>query len=308
MKKLRVLAVALAIMLTLPLAACNMDTPKLVKKTKYGLVELVCYDDIGSGVITQISEEGCIIVTNYHIVKDWQSSENSPQLQVRFYESSTFEPAELLGYSSDYDIAALKTKAVPKKGYAFKFGKEPKVGDTAVSLGFVNSEISAYEGIVSCRDMLVDTGEDFGYLYLTQVSTPSPWGYSGGVTVNPKGKIMGLNAFNFILEDLIAGISYKVPVSIIKAVYNRILNSEKDGVYQPALGFVILPNGEILVNCLNNVKVLYEYGKIKVISSDDEKLQTGKEITHVNGKKANLMTFLSEIITTYDKTEFTQSE
>lgn len=309
MKKIKSFALTLIIFLVLPLTACNMDTPDLVKKTKYGIVEVMCFSQIGSGFITSVSEEGSIIITNYHIIKDYLTSfKEGRSIDVRFYDSVNFVPAELLGYSKDYDIAVLKTQSKPQKSYIFKFSSEPKVGETAVSLGFIDFKISAYQGIVTCKNKLIDTGNDFKSLYLTEVSAPAPLGSSGGVTVNKKGKIIGLNAFNLSYEDTIAGISYKVPVSIVKAVYNRIISAQKDGIYQPSLGFDILPKGEILITCLNQVKVSYEYGALKVVSSSDEKLIEGKEITYINGKKASLMNLLSEIITTLDKTEFIQSE
>jgi len=140
----------------------------------------------GTGVV--ISEDG-LILTNAHVIEGAGGN-----ISVRFNDG-TSAAAELVGASTDDDIALIK---VDQPGLtAAKLGSSANllVGDPVVAIGNalnLGGDPSVTSGIVSAKDREISDGS-ISLDNLIQTDAAINPGNSGGPLVNANGEVVGIN-------------------------------------------------------------------------------------------------------------------
>ena len=168
---------------------------------------------MGSGFI--VSSDG-FIVTNHHVV------ENARQVVVRLPDRQEFD-AEVVGTDPRSDLAVLKIEATRLPVLALAEDDDVKVGQWVLAIGSPFSlDFSVTAGIVSAlgRSLPTETGDNYVPFIQTDVAI-NP-GNSGGPLFNLDGEVIGVNSQIFTRSGGSIGLSFAIPVSVVRNVFNQI--------------------------------------------------------------------------------------
>ena len=168
---------------------------------------------MGSGFI--VSSDG-FIVTNHHVV------ENARQVIVRLPDRQEFD-AEVVGSDPRSDLAVLKIEAPRLPVLALAEDDDVKVGQWVLAIGSPFSlDFSVTAGIVSAlgRSLPTETGDNYVPFIQTDVAI-NP-GNSGGPLFNLDGEVIGVNSQIFTRSGGSIGLSFAIPVSVVRNVFNQI--------------------------------------------------------------------------------------
>jgi serine protease Do len=179
----------------------------------------------GSGFI--ITKDG-YLVSNYHVVK------NATKITIIMSDENEFK-AEVIGYDEDLDIALLKIESKGDLPYvAVGDSDNLQIGDFVFAVGnpFGLSGTFTY-GVVSALGRPGFTG----YQRFIQTDAAVNPGNSGGPLVNIHGQVIGMNTAIVGMTGGYQGISFAVPVNMIKNVVTQI--AEKGKVSRGFLGINI---------------------------------------------------------------------
>ncbi|HUE72825.1 MAG TPA: trypsin-like peptidase domain-containing protein [Pirellulaceae bacterium] len=183
----------------------------------------------GSGVI--VDGKRGFVITNYHVVRD------ALEIKVRLAEGKPLR-ATVVGYDMDSDLAVLQIppEEMPNQGLtAAEWGDSEllEVGSLVWALGSpYGLELSVTSGIVSARDRGDKVGNPLQHFLQTDAAV-NP-GNSGGPLVDIHGKVVGINTA--IVGENFQGISFAVPSTVARDVYERILVDEEHAVRRGFLG------------------------------------------------------------------------
>ncbi len=174
-----------------------------------------------SGII--MSEDGYII-TNWHCVVNESTNEEFPRIDVKLYNGTVYEYAEIIGYDSSTDLAVIKVDATDLQPAEFGDSNTLKMGNKVVALG--NSGglgWSTTQGIVSglARDVYEDTGYAIKCLQIDAAINP---GNSGGPLFNAAGQCIAVNSAK-IVADGYEGIGFSIPINEAKVIIDDILKN-----------------------------------------------------------------------------------
>lgn len=178
---------------------------KCYNTTMGGLVELNSLTSQGSGVVVDISDGYCYVLTNAHVVS---SSEDYSKQSITVedpwgneYEAQIYVNPSLNVQAMDtsYDIALIYFKyelAEEPTLSEIELAEDPKVGDYVVSLGSPRNqknaisygETLAYKVMPESEDALADIKFE---IILHDATIDH--GSSGGPLLNASGKLIGLN-------------------------------------------------------------------------------------------------------------------
>ena len=166
--------------------------------------------DQGSGVV--VASSGYIL-TNAHVVFE------ATRIEVRLADGRRL-PAKVVGQDRQTDLAVLKVGA--KDLIAAEWGDSDNV-DVGAPVWAVGSpfglESSITFGIISAKHRAGKAGNHYQDFLQTDAAV-NP-GNSGGPLVDADGKIIGINTA--ILGEAYQGVSFAVPSSVARRVYERIL-------------------------------------------------------------------------------------
>jgi serine protease Do len=183
---------------------------------------------MGSGFI--FSSDG-YVVTNNHVV------ENARQVVVRLPDRQEFD-AEVIGTDPRSDLAVLKVDASRLPFLQLADEDDVKVGQWVLAIGSPFSlDFSVTAGIVSAlgRSLPTETGDNYVPFIQTDVAI-NP-GNSGGPLFNLDGNVIGVNSQIFTRSGGSIGLSFAIPVSVVRNVINQI--REKGVVERGWLGVSI---------------------------------------------------------------------
>jgi S1-C subfamily serine protease len=170
----------------------------------------------GSGVIV---DEAGYILTNNHVVQ------NARTINVKLSGNET-RPAEVVGLDETTDLAVLK---IPSGGLvAAEWGDSDalQVGSLVWAVGNpFGLDRSVSFGIVSAKNRRVINDRSSPYQDFLQTDAAVNPGNSGGPLVDSTGKIVGINTA--IVGRSYSGISFSIPATIAKDVYQRLRESGK---------------------------------------------------------------------------------
>ncbi len=170
---------------------------------------------LGSGFI--ISSDG-YIVTNRHVI------ENSDEIVVRLTDRREFA-AKLIGADKRSDIALLKVEATGLPAVKLGSSSKLKVGEWVLAIGSpFGFEQTVTAGIVSAkgRSLPNDT-----YVPFIQTDVAINPGNSGGPLFNLNGEVVGVNAQIYSRTGGFMGLSFTIPVDIMKNVVEQLKNRGK---------------------------------------------------------------------------------
>ena len=179
----------------------------------------------GSGFI--ISRDGYVI-TNHHVVKD------SEEIIVRLNDRREFV-AELTGSDERSDIAVLKINAADLPVLRLGKADELQVGEWVLAIGSpFGFDHSVTAGIVSAIGRSLPNGN---YVPFIQTDVAINRGNSGGPLFNLDGEVIGVNSQIYSQNGGFMGLSFAVPVSVVKRVYQEL--RDKGRVSRGWLGVLI---------------------------------------------------------------------
>lgn len=177
---------------------------------------------IGTGSI--VAPDG-YIVTNYHVVKDAQ------KIYVRLNDYREF-PAKLVGFDIGTDIALLKINAENLPFVIYADNEEAQVGDWVLAIGSpFGFDNTVTAGIISAKGRSLNSERYVPFLQTDVAINP---GNSGGPLFNLKGQMIGVNSQIMTESGGFAGISFAIPVHIVKSVVTQIKG--KGGVERGWMG------------------------------------------------------------------------
>jgi serine protease DegS len=168
---------------------------------------------LGSGVI--IDARGHI-VTNYHVIA------NARNIQLQLADGRIADDIVIVGVDADTDLAVLRIKLDKLPTMTLGRSDNLRVGDVVLAIGNpYGLSQTVTQGIVSAtgRDQLMLA--DFGSYIQTDAAINL--GNSGGALVNVQGEMIGVNAAVLGQGTGIEGISFAIPVDLVRGVVEQIL-------------------------------------------------------------------------------------
>jgi Do/DeqQ family serine protease len=245
----------------------------------------------GSGVI--VSDDG-YIVTNNHVV------ENSDKLYVTLNDKREFE-AKVIGIDPSTDLALLKIDGDNFHYIPWGNSDSLQVGEWVLAVGNpFNLTSTVTAGIVSAKGKNIGIIQDqYPMESFIQTDAAVNRGNSGGALVDIHGNLIGITTAIISPSGGYAGISFAVPVAIVKKV---VLDLIEYGVVQRAILGV---NIQDITAELAKDKGLEEMQGVYVadVRSDGAAkaagIEAGDVILSVNGVNINSSGELQEQISRY---------
>lgn len=172
-----------------------------------GLVETESVTAQGSGVVIDISDGWCYVLTNCHVVQGDDSFEKQ-SITVEdpwsnYYEAQIYSNPKKMGYamSTEYDLALIcfqYTVTDPEAALSkITMGNDPKVGDYVISLGAPEGQRNSitYGKLIEYQKITVEEGDVIDGVKFDVILHDAhiDHGSSGGPLVDIFGKLIGLN-------------------------------------------------------------------------------------------------------------------
>jgi Do/DeqQ family serine protease len=170
---------------------------------------------LGSGVV--LDSDGHI-VTNNHVVPE--AAEISVQIS-----DGRIAPAKVLGRDPDTDLAMLKVDLPDLPTMTLGRSDTLRPGDVVLAIGNpVGLSQTVTQGIVSATGRgLYGMVADFENFIQTDAAINA--GNSGGALVNTAGELVGINTAVLARTAGIEGISFAIPVDLVRGVTQQILRN-----------------------------------------------------------------------------------
>jgi S1-C subfamily serine protease len=182
----------------------NVTIPELVKKVIPAVVSIDVKshgnEDEGTGMIISSSGE---VVTNNHVIELFTNGGGTGTITVTEYGQKKSDPATLVGYNTQEDVALLKINNPSPDLPTVTFGSSSKavVGDAVVAignaLGLAAGTPTVTQGIVSALGRSVSAGGDGtateNLQNLIQTDAAINPGNSGGPLIDTSGQVIGMN-------------------------------------------------------------------------------------------------------------------
>ncbi|MHC5307125.1 DegQ family serine endoprotease [Bartonella sp. LJL80] len=172
---------------------------------------------LGSGVIV---DEGGLIVTNYHVIRD------ADEIKVALSDGREFESKVMLKDEAT-DIAVLKIEPKGAKFPVLPLGNSDavEVGDLVLAIGNpfgVGQTVTS--GIVSAQARTRVGISDFDFFIQTDAAI-NP-GNSGGALIDMKGELIGINTAIYSRSGGSVGIGFAIPANLVRAVVDTVKRGE----------------------------------------------------------------------------------
>ena len=182
----------------------NVTIPELVKKVIPAVVSIDVKshgnEDEGTGMIISSSGE---VITNNHVIELFTSGGGTGTITVTEYGQKKADPATLVGYNTQQDVALLKINNPAPNLPTVTFGSSGKavVGDAVVAignaLGLAAGTPTVTQGIVSALGRSVSAGGEGtvteNLQNLIQTDAAINPGNSGGPLIDTAAQVIGMN-------------------------------------------------------------------------------------------------------------------
>ncbi len=194
-------------------AVANVYTKRLVQadSTQPATGRFRLDSSLGSAVV--IDREG-YLVTNYHVVA------GAAEIRVQMSDGQIANPV-VVGYDAETDLALLKVDLGILPAIPFGRSDQLRIGDVVLAIGNpYGLGKTVTQGIVSAtgRGLLgLSTFENF-----IQTDAAINSGNSGGALVNSSGQLVGINTAVLAQNAGTAGISFAIPVDLVRGVVAEI--------------------------------------------------------------------------------------
>lgn len=173
-----------------------------------------------SGII--LSKDGYII-TNWHCVVNEDTGKEFARIDVKLYDGTVYEGAEVIGADESTDLAVIKVDAKNLKPAEFGDSTAMQLGDRVVALGNAGGlGWSATQGILSglARDVYEDTGYAIKCFQVDAAINP---GNSGGPLFNAAGQVIAVNSAKIVASGY-EGLGFAIPINEAKAVVDQLIS------------------------------------------------------------------------------------
>ncbi len=221
------------------------------------------------------TEDGYII-TNRHCVVNEETNIQYAQIDVRMYDGTVYEKAEVVGVDSDTDLAVIKIDAKGLPTAVFGDSSKLQLGDKVVALGNSGGlEWTPTQGIISglARDVYDDTGYAIKCLQTDAAINP---GNSGGPLINAQGQVIGINSAKIVASGY-ESLGFSIPINEAKSILDSLV---KYGYVKGRVSLGI--TGKTYTSTNSN----YDGFQIVTIGNGSAlagtKAEAGDIITHVN--------------------------
>ncbi|MDZ7645126.1 MAG: trypsin-like peptidase domain-containing protein [Woeseiaceae bacterium] len=170
---------------------------------------------LGSAVV--IDENG-YLVTNYHVIAE------AAEIRVQLADGRIADP-QVVGYDIETDLALMKVELGVLPAIALGRSSELRIGDVVLAIGNpYGLTKTVTQGIVSATGrgtLRLATFENF-----IQTDAAINEGNSGGALINSAGELVGLNTAVLAQDAGTEGISFAIPVDLVRGVVEAI---KRDG-------------------------------------------------------------------------------
>ena len=194
-------------------AVANVYTKRLVQAspTPNARNRFRLNTNLGSAVV--IYPEG-YLVTNYHVIA------SATEIRVQLSDGRIANPI-VVGYDAETDLALLKVDLGILPAIPLGRSDQLRIGDVVLAIGNpYGLSKTVTQGIVSAtgRGLLgLTTFENF-----IQTDAAINTGNSGGALVNSLGQLVGINTAVLAQDAGTAGISFAIPVDLVRGVVAEI--------------------------------------------------------------------------------------
>ena len=203
---------------TIPTPLPTPTLAQMIEDIEPSLVYIETDTSSGTGFVV---EEGGLVVTNEHVVEDFDS------VTVVMSDGREYD-GDVLGVDETADLAIVKLNAA-KKFETMKLGNsdDVRVGDDVIALGFplsydLGSSATVTRGIISSRRL------DDGVEVLQTDAAINP-GNSGGPLVSRDGRVVGVNYAELALSDgsPVDNIGFSIAVNELKNRMDSLKRGER---------------------------------------------------------------------------------
>lgn len=184
----------------------------------------------GSGFVW---DEHGHVVTNAHVITGAQGA------MVRLADQQAY-PAQLVGVSSEHDLAVLRITVPGRRPPPLPLGtsRDLQVGQKVIAIGNpFGLDYTLTTGVVSALRRSIPTEEGEPIHNLIQTDAAINPGNSGGPLLDSAGRLIGVNTAIYSPSGASAGIGFAVPVDTVNRVVPELIAFGK--YQQPSLGVVI---------------------------------------------------------------------
>ena len=245
----------------------------------------------GSGVI--VTADG-YIVTNNHVI------ENSDKVSVTLNDKREFQ-AKIVGTDPSTDIALIKIEGKNLPYINYGNSDSLRVGEWVLAVGNpFNIASTVTAGIVSAKGKNLGIIQDnYRIESFIQTDAAVNRGNSGGALVNTRGELVGINTAIVSPSGGYAGISFAIPVSIIKKVVSDLI--EYGSVQRAFLGVSIVDVTADLVKDkgLEKIEGVYVTEVRNDGAAQKAGIEPGDVILEINNMEVNSASELTEQISRY---------
>jgi 2-alkenal reductase len=192
------------------------------------------------------------------------------------------QSATLIGMVPEFDLAVLKSAAVPAK---LEWASQaPRIGARAVAIGnpFARAPRSLTVGVISGLNRVVST-ESRSVANLVQFDAQVNPGNSGGPLLDANGRVIGLISSILSPTGSSAGVGFAVSANVLREAVAGLLRGEK--TERPTLGAIGKSEGKPQIRAVIPGSVAERAG-----------LRTGDEVLEVNGTPLETLPELNAIV------------
>ena len=192
--------------------------------------------------VPQGSGSGFIWSTQGHIVTNFHVVYGADSIQVVLDDQSTYD-ARVIGVDPDHDLAVLQINASQKQLHPLDIGNSQnlQVGQQVLAIGNpFGLDHTLTTGVVSALGRSIKSINDRTIEGVIQTDAAINPGNSGGPLLNSSGQLIGVNTQIISPSGAFAGVSFAVPVDIVKRIVPQLIQYGK--VIRPGLGISLIPD------------------------------------------------------------------
>ena len=236
----------------------------------------------GSGLV--LDDDG-FILTNEHVVGE------AKDVQVRIGDATGLTPAKVVGTDPSSDLALLKVNPDDLEEdldpLALGSSRDVEVGNPAIAIGSpFGLTGSLTTGVVSALDRPIPATNGFTIDGALQTDAAINPGNSGGPLLDPRGRVIGINAQIATGTQSNSGVGFAIPVDLAKEVIPKLKKGEEIARAYLGVSTTDAPQGGALV------------AEVRPGDPADEGgVEVGDRIVSVDGKEVNESADVSTLVT-----------
>lgn len=262
----------------------GLSTRSIVEKNLDSTVVITTYSKSsglygqGGGLTESGAASGIVwtsdgyIITNWHVVVNENTGMRYDRVDVKLYDGTEYENAEVIGADQYTDLAVIKIDATNLTAAEFGDSSSLHLGDKVVAIGNAGGlNFTTTQGIVSglARDVYDDTGYAIKCLQVDAAINP---GNSGGPLLNAQGQVVAVNSAKIVATGY-EGLGFSIPINEAKTILEDLVK------YGYVKGRVMLGiGGRSLTGTGFRIEEIYSESCL-----NGTEAQVGDIITHVAG-------------------------